>query len=324
MALLRGPIMKTRYRAFLMVAILTLLAVGLVRAQGPPPGPGGPQDGPQGGPQDQGGPEPGVARVSLLDGSVSTQRAGSSDWLAATPNAIVGRGDSLSTGERSRAEIELDYANVLRLDERTQANIADLTRDRIQLQVAGGQVAYTVFQGSQSDVEIDTPNMAIHPSGEGVYRIQVTSPTETALIVRSGQAEVSSPQGSTDVKQGEMIQVRGSDNPEYQIVAAPGGDKWDEWNQQRDREIYNAQSWSHTNRHYTGTEDLDRYGHWKNEPGYGEVWSPSQQGGDWAPYRDGRWVWDPDYGWTWVSDEPWGWAPYRYGRWLYDDDSWDW
>ena len=286
-----------------MVLILTLLAVGLVRAQ------------------DQA--EPGAARISVVDGAVSTQRGGSGEWVAATVNAFVGRGDSVSTGDRSRAELELDYANTLRLDQHTEANVADLTRDRIQLQLASGLATYAVFQGGQAQVEIDTPNMAVHPLGEGVFRIQVDSPTETSLIVRSGEAEVSTPQGTSNVKQGEMIQLRGSDNPEYQVVAAPGADQWDEWNQERGRAIYNARSWGHTNRHYTGSEDLDRYGRWKEAPGYGEVWEP-EAGPDWAPYRDGRWVWDPYYGWTWVSEEPWGWAPYHYGRWFYDDDAWAW
>jgi len=43
-------------------------------------------------------------------------------------------------------------------------------------------------------------------------------------------------------------------------------------------------------------------------PDYGSVWEPSESE-DWAPYRDGNWVWEPDYGWTWVGNESWGWAP---------------
>ena len=44
----------------------------------------------------------------------------------------------------------------------------------------------------------------------------------------------------------------------------------------------------------------------------------------WAPYRDGRWVYEPYYGWTWVSYEPWGWAPYHYGRWFVYGGNWGW
>ena len=156
-----------------------------------------------------------------------------------------------------------------------------------------GLVNYTVFNtGGQAQVEIDTPNMAVHPLGPGVYRIQVNSPSETSVTVREGEVEVSTPQGSNSVKAGETSEVRGTDNPEYRIVSAPGRDAWDEWNQQRDRSIYQAQSWAHTNRHYTGSENLDRYGHWRKVRGYGDAWAPDVDPG-WAPYREGRWAWDP-------------------------------
>jgi len=34
---------------------------------------------------------------------------------------------------------------------------------------------------------------------------------------------------------------------------------------------------------------------------------------------------DTEYGWTWVSQEPWGWATYHYGRWMMDPEyGWLW
>jgi uncharacterized protein DUF6600/FecR-like protein len=267
-------------------------------------------------------PGPGVARISLIHGDVSTMRGDTGEWGATTLNAPLVRGDKISTGPRSRTELELDSANILRLDQRTQVNLADLTRTRVQVQVSEGTVNFTVFRGTEADVEIDTPNVSVHPLGEGVYRVQVNSPTETQVIVREGEAEVSTPQGSVTVEKNHLMTIQGTDSPEYQIAKAPGRDEWDQWNRDRDGIIENAQSWQHTNRHYTGSQDLDRYGHWESRPGYGDVWAPDE-GPDWAPYRDGRWVWEPYYGWTWVSYEPWGWAPYHYGRWFWDD-NWLW
>lgn len=265
----------------------------------------------------------GVARVSVIRGDVSTQRGDSGDWVSTTVNAPLVRGDRIGTRDDSRAEVQLDYANVLRLDQNSEVKIADLTRDRIQLQVAQGTMDFTVFKGTQADVEIDTPNMAVQPLGEGTYRIQVISPEETEVIVRNGEAQVSTPQGNTSVKKNEEITVQGSTNPEYQIGTAPRRDDWDDWNRERDQAILDAQSYRYTNRYYTGAQDLDRYGRWEDVPGYGWAWSPYGPAG-WVPYRYGRWVWEPFYGWTWVSYEPWGWAPYHYGRWFFYGSSWYW
>ncbi|MGD1157848.1 MAG: DUF6600 domain-containing protein [Terriglobia bacterium] len=268
-------------------------------------------------------PEPGVGRISMIHGDVSTMRGDSSNWVATTVNAPVVAGDKVATAARSRAEIQLDYANVLRLDQSTEAKIADLTRTKMQIQVSTGLVDLSVFKGTEADVEIDTPNMAVRPLGEGVYRIEVNSTSQTQLIVRLGEAEVSTPQGSTKVEKGQVIHVQGTDSPEFQIDQAQAKDDWDKWNNDRDRQIADAQAWSHTDRYYTGASDLDAHGHWVDVPGYDWCWTPYVDLG-WVPYRSGRWSWEPYWGWTWVSYEPWGWAPYHYGRWFFYGSSWCW
>jgi len=267
----------------------------------------------------------GVARVSLIHGDVSTQRGDSNETSAAALNTPLVSGDRISTGDKSRAEIQLDYADIFRLGEHTQANIANLTKNQIQVQVGLGLATYSTFKNSDADVEIDTPNVSIRPSrGEGTYRIVVISQEETQILVRRGDAEISTPQGSTHLSTGQFMNVRGTGtDTQYKIAAAPARDDWDQWNDDRDRIIENAQAWKNTNRYYTGSEDLDAYGNWVNVPDYGPVWQPAVSP-DWAPYRAGRWVWEPYWGWTWVSYEPWGWAPYHYGRWFVYGSSWVW
>jgi hypothetical protein len=268
---------------------------------------------------------PGVARISYTRGDVSTQRGDSGDWVAAAINAPVVTGDKISTGDNAQAEVQFDYSNVLRLGDRAQATLAEMDRNRIQVQVGEGIVNFDTLRGSDANAEIDTPNVAVRPSRDGAsVRIIVNSDDETQVIVREGQAELSTPQGSTTATRGQMITVHGTgDEAEYKEEDAPGRDDWDAWIADRNNKIENAQSWHDTNHNYTGSEDLDAYGQWKTVPDYGRVWVPTA-GPDWAPYRDGRWVWEPYYGWTWVSYEPWGWAPYHYGRWMVYDSSWVW
>lgn len=267
---------------------------------------------------------PGVARISLIQGDVSTQRGDTGDWAAAALNQPLVGGDRISTGDHSRAELQLDHANILRLGNNAQAKIAAVERTQIQVQVGQGLTYYTVFKGSEAEVEIDTPNAAIRPtSQEGVYRIEVSG-FDTQVIVRTGAADLSTPQGSIRVEKNQAATVRGTADEAGNVLGgAPSEDRWDSWNNDRDGVIRNAQSWNHTNRYYVGSEDLDAHGHWVNMPDYGQVWSPTVAVG-WAPYRAGRWVWEPYWGWTWVSYEPWGWAPYHYGRWFLYGSSWMW
>jgi len=298
---------------------------------GPPPGMQGQGD--QAGPPSNGEGQPdqeqenqhGVGRISMIHGDVSTQRGDSGDWSAATLNQPVVGGDKVSTAAGARAEVQLDYANILRLGSNAQATIADFTKSRIQIQLGQGLATYTVFKDGDAEPEIDTPNVAVHPAhDDGSFRIEVRPDGDTVIIVRKGEAQISTPKGITEIKQGQMATVRGtSDSAQYKIDPAPERDDWDRWNSDRDRMIHNAGSWRHTNRYYVGSEDLDQYGRWENVPDYGNVWVPNESD-DWAPYRDGNWTYEPYYGWTWVGYEPWGWAPYHYGRWFWYGNSWAW
>jgi hypothetical protein len=69
---------------------------------------------------------------------------------------------------------------------------------------------------------------------------------------------------------------------------------------------------------------LADHGDWINFDG-NYVFVPVVSDPDWRPYREGHWIYASSYGWTWVSDEPFGWATYHYGRWGFDEEiGWYW
>ncbi|MGO8795148.1 MAG: DUF6600 domain-containing protein [Candidatus Sulfotelmatobacter sp.] len=299
-----------------------------------PSQPGQPQAGqPPMGPDDDSGPsgegpastDKGVGRISMIHGDVSTRRGDSATWSAAILNQPVVNGDKVSTAADARAEVQLDYANILRLGANAQATVASFTKSYIQIQVGQGLANYSVFGESEAEPEIDTPNVAVHPAHvDGVFRIEVRPDGDSIVIARKGNAQISTPHGIAELKQGEMATIRGSGaDAKYKIGPAPERDDWDRWNSERDHMIHEADAWRHTNKYYVGSEDLDANGHWEDAPDYGQVWVPDEPDG-WAPYRDGDWTWEPDYGWTWVGFEPWGWAPYHYGRWMWYGGGWAW
>lgn len=70
-------------------------------------------------------------------------------------------------------------------------------------------------------------------------------------------------------------------------------------------------------------DQLTPYGRWVGAGSYGNVWVPRVATG-WAPYTEGQWVYT-DYGWTWVSNDPWGGVPCHYGSWAWVDPyGWVW
>ena len=256
-----------------------------------------------------------VARISVINGVVSVRRGDSGEAVAAAVNAPLTATDRLLTGEGSRAEIQFDAVNMIRLAPQTEVRLGDLAYHRYQVQIATGTTLFRVLRDNDADIEISTPSVAVRPLKRGVYRITVKPDGTSEITVRSGEAEIASPKGTEKLAAGKTMEARGSaDNPEFQTVAAIAQDPFDKWNLDRDRDLEKSESGRYVNPDIDGTEELDNNGRWQDDPAYGQVWVPAADPG-WAPYRVGRWVWIDYYGWTWVSADPWGWAPYHYGRW---------
>ena len=78
-----------------------------------------------------------------------------------------------------------------------QADIAALDKNRIQVQIGQGLANYSMLKGSEADVEIDTPNVSVHPVKDGRYRVEVNSDGDSFVTVNEGEAQVSTSEGST-------------------------------------------------------------------------------------------------------------------------------
>ncbi|MCZ2149723.1 MAG: hypothetical protein LC126_18340 [Bryobacterales bacterium] len=266
-----------------------------------------------------------MARISLLQGDVSVRRGDSGEWVAAAPNAPLVVQDRLITGGgASLAEVQLDYSNLVRVASNAEVRFAELEYGRFILQLAAGTATYRMLRDSNAEVELSTPNAAVHPLRRGLYRVTILPDDTTEITVRSGEVDIYTPRGSERLRAGRTMLVRGTpDAPEFQVTAAIPRDDWDQWNERRDQDLERSASYRYVNPSIAGAEDLDNYGNWVYDAPYGYVWAP-RVAVDWAPYRYGRWSWIDYFGWTWVSNDPWGWAPYHYGRWYQGPRGWCW
>jgi len=113
----------------ILLIALAILSIGLLitlsgRAQDGPP------EQPQGPPQEQPQAQSVIGRLSVIHGQVSTMHGDGTAWTPATVNTPIVLGDKVSTADRSRAEVQLDPANVIRFDQRTEAQVADLQSNK--------------------------------------------------------------------------------------------------------------------------------------------------------------------------------------------------
>ncbi|MGZ5268612.1 MAG: DUF6600 domain-containing protein, partial [Caldimonas sp.] len=174
-------------------------------------------------------------------------------------------------------------------------------------------------------IEIATPNLALTLRRPGDYRIDVDAGDDaTAVVVKSGDAEVYGESGAYTVDARRGYRFYGTDLSDYDVLQARGDDELDRWASERDRLVEKSASARYVSTEVVGYEELDANGSWRVDPNYGSVWIPSRVAAGWTPYRDGHWAWIDPWGWTWVDDAPWGYAVSHYGRWANLNGSWGW
>ena len=267
-----------------------------------------------------------VARVSFLNGSVSYARGDDPDnWEAADFNIPLTIGDRLFTGEDGRAELQVQGGFDIRVGAQADLAALNLTYDMKQWSLRSGYAAFQLRRLGENEVfEVDTPNAAITFERIGEYRVDVDGEGNTRVTVRRGRAIVAAGGGQVALNTGDQMNVDGTDDPRYDVVAMGAPDRFDGWVSERERRSESARSNSYVNADIVGVSDLDEHGRWQSIPSYGMVWTPTVVAAGWQPYRTGHWIWQDPWGWTWVAAEPWGWAPYHYGRWVNWSSRWWW
>src|SRR5262249_7847588 len=126
------------------------------------------------------------------------------------------------------------------------------------------------------------------------------------------------------VNASQSYRFTGTGLQDFERLNVAGADDFDRWCADRDHRVERSVAKRYVSPYVVGYEDLDTYGTWRVVPGYGRAWVPTRVAVDWAPYRNGHWVWIDPWGWTWVDDAPWGYAVSHYGRWAYVNSAWCW
>jgi len=258
----------------------------------------------------------GAIRVRLVSGDVQVKIAETGEWVPASVNMPLVERDELWVPEGSLSEIQTNNGAYVRLDGNTGVQVLRVDRDSFQFYLPQGRVYVMNDVPTGSVLQFDTPDTSIRAFEASTFRIDIPN-RETDLLVLRGSVTVENAGGATRVRAGSMLVLEASGYAELSPLPPP--DDWQKWNERRDRiALARGSGYRHLPEElqvYSG--DFYEYGRWVYVSTYGFVWTPRVVATrDWAPYRQGRWVWRGG-GYVWVGYEPWGWVPYHYGRWSY-------
>jgi len=179
-------------------------------------------------------PAVGVAYVSVADGDVrKTDEQG--DTFALRAGDEVFAGDVIDTTAASRAEVQLNHGNFIRMSANSRLRVVQLGNRRFQFELESGHVGLSQWKHSTADVEIQAGTLTMVPLKHGTYRVELEGDRATALV-RKGEADVGSPSGFQTIDKGERLVVyQDSSKERTRAAAAPNKDEFDDWSERRDK-----------------------------------------------------------------------------------------
>ena len=272
-----------------------------------------------------------VARISVVDGNVSLEPAGVSQFSAAELNYPLTAGDRVYADNSSLGELQTGGLAV-RLGNGADVTISSLTDALAQFGLAQGSLRVrtrdlSTSTGQRGVVEIDTPNGTLLVTRPGDIRVDSYPQADTTIVtVSSGEVEAQGPGLDQQVEAGQSLRLAGSNPVSAEPVRLLPPDALDQFDQQLERQRQQSfqASQQYVDPDMIGAGDLGQYGDWSPDPQYGAVWFPRAVDADWVPYQNGHWAWVAPWGWTWIEAEPWGFAPFHYGRWAQFQGRWGW
>jgi hypothetical protein len=299
-----------------------------------------------------------AARVDQLDGTAGVAAATTNDqaqpqttsWTQASVNSPVSVGSRIYARQNSKVGVAFSGRNYARLNPNSSLDVLSLAQRRTQLALRQGSCVFSVGALAHDELfECATPNGAIDFTEPGLYQVGIDDNGNALVSCLSGSAQVVGLAGSGEITKGQLLTlaaaaaseaiisrlsptVAGSICNDYYSYRYPStyDGRYADYNRYLDDPYYYDPYRRSVSYQYipddselAGLDDLDQYGDWSDQPGYGHCWRPRVSAG-WTPYRDGYWSDDRALGLTWVANERWGWAPYHYGRWAFVNHGWYW
>jgi Family of unknown function (DUF6600)/FecR protein len=273
-----------------------------------------------------------IVRISYVDGQVRIDHG--QGYESATMNVPVTEHNWLQTRSDGWAEVQFEDGSMVRVAPDTVIAFTELSRSSSGSTVSTvdldqGEAEFKVAQRGDSEFHVTVKNKTISLGGSAAFRVTSTNADPLEVAVWKGEVAIrdSESGGEVAVKKNETFTLDPTDVSQYALDKGAEADGLDQWSKERDDYLstYAARGGYSQSPYQYGTGDLNYYGAYSDDPGYGTVWQPNGVNINWSPFGNGYWAYSPGFGYTWVSAYPWGWLPFRYGNWVFiNGRGWCW
>ena len=271
-----------------------------------------------------------IVRLSYVDGQVRIDTG--HGYESATMNVPVVERTWLQTRSDGWAEVQFEDGSVARLAPDTVIAFTRLGRlssgaTVTTVDLDQGEAEFKIANRDGGEFEVTVKNKTISLDHAASFRVTSTNQDPLEVAVWKGKVNVhdSESGGDVAVNKNETFALDPANPAQYALDKGADTDQLDQWSRDRDDALNAYASGGQNYPYQYGADDLNQYGQYFDDPGYGTLWQPNGVNIGWDPFGNGYWSYSPGFGYTWVSAYPWGWLPYRYGHWVYvNNRGWCW
>jgi hypothetical protein len=279
-----------------------------------------------------------IIRLSLVQGDVRFARKAHGDpltdskatWETAGLNLPIRQGYVLAT-DNGRAEVEFENGAMAFLKENTVLEFYDLSLEdsarTTRLVLRQGSASFYVNPAGGDYFSVTGGDFTVEADHRSTFRVDNYDDGSTVETFQ-GRVSVLHNKNTTRLEKGQSLSIKAGDDSSLSVGRVPEEDDFDRWVSGRVDSVSTATSaalqYTGSSYYVPGFADLYTYGAFSNCGSYGYGWRPFGVGFGWSPFTNGQWSYDPYFGNTWISYQPWGWAPYHYGGWLFDSSCGGW
>ncbi|HVS65794.1 MAG TPA: DUF6600 domain-containing protein [Thermoanaerobaculia bacterium] len=265
----------------------------------------------------------GYSYFRTVDGRAELIDAESGERTEVETNYPVITGDRLLVEESARVDLLLSDGSQLSVDEVSDLSFAavagspDGDEGPTELRLYEGRILLAsrgVWRDGDEAAIVDTANARIYLQSNGTYLVSADEARWTEVVVRDGFAEVVDQNGSSVVRPGERLEVRGNESPRTSIEPAGAATSIESFADRQEVVVARASD-PRLDEPLHSTASLADQGEWVVIDSR-QAWRPTVTVREWRPYWRGRWAHTPA-GLYWVSYDPWSPVVYHYGAWDY-------
>jgi hypothetical protein len=171
------------------------------------------------------------ARFASLEGSVQVKRAGTLEWIQATPAVVLRQNDLVRTGAGAAAEIRFVDGtsfsvrpdSLITIEESSQNPLS--RQQRVALSIQSGEANFqTAARSVPGETTISTPTVRTRAERETAGNIQVADSGATGLRIFKGQGEAQTRTGQRIAlasNQGVNVDAAGAAGPTVALPNVP-------------------------------------------------------------------------------------------------------